>query len=187
VVTGGRKGRGARGAGRAQRLRRLGAAIASTLAVVGLLGAARPAAHPLHTTLTEVVFRGDSRTVDVTVRIFADDLGAAVARRAARAGAPSTTTATSEAAVFAYLSATFALTDERGRRLPLQWRGSRRQGDLLWISLSAPAMTLAGLRVRNSVLCELYDDQVNIVQASGGGRRTSLLFTKGDGAKKIGE
>jgi hypothetical protein len=89
--------------------------------------------------------------------------------------------------VFAYLSATFALTDERGRRLPLQWRGSRRQGDLLWISLSAPAMTLAGLRVRNSVLCELYDDQVNIVQASGGGRRTSLLFTKGDGAKKIGE
>jgi len=178
VVTGGQRGRSVR-------TRRLGAAVASVLGVVGLLGAARPAAHPLHSTLTEVVFRRETRTVEVTMRIFAEDLGAAVARRAARPGATSATSATSDAAALAYVSVTFAITDERGRRLPLQWRGSRRQGDLLWISLSAPASTLAGLRVQSSVLCELYDDQVNIVQTADGGRRTSLLFTRGDGAKPI--
>ncbi len=127
------------------------------------------------------------------MRVFAEDLGAAVARSApsrsrtaaTAAVAPRSGSAHGDAAAFAYLSAAFAITDARGRRLPLQWRGSRRQGDLLWITLAAPAPTLVGLRVRNSVLCELYDDQVNIVQAAVGGRRTSLLFTKGDGAKPI--
>jgi hypothetical protein len=33
------------------------------------------------------------------------------------------------------------------------------------------------------MLCELFDDQINIVQTVSGAKRASMLFTKGDGAK----
>jgi hypothetical protein len=33
------------------------------------------------------------------------------------------------------------------------------------------------------MLCELFDDQVNIVQADSRGRKSSNLYTKGDGPK----
>ena len=43
----------------------------------------------------------------------------------------------------------------------------------------------AGARVRSAILCETFRDQVNIVQASYGGRRQTLLFTPGDGPKTL--
>jgi hypothetical protein len=35
------------------------------------------------------------------------------------------------------------------------------------------------------MLCELFADQVNIVQAVAGARKSSVLFTKGDGGKRL--
>ena len=55
---------------------------------------------------------------------------------------------------------------------------------LLRLRGEAPA-GLAGARVRHSVLCERFDDQVNIVRATYAGRSASLLFTRGDGAKAL--
>ena len=39
------------------------------------------ATHPLHTTLTEVTVYRSHNTVRLVVRVFADDVGAALARR----------------------------------------------------------------------------------------------------------
>lgn len=147
-----------------------------------LLGAARAAArHPLHTTLTQLSLQPATRSVEIVMRVFVDDLSVAVARDGGRpVVAPP-----ADSAVYRYVIGAFALTDRAGRRLPLRWGGARRTGDLLWLTLTAPAATLDGLRVSNRVLVELYADQVNIVQATVGARRASLLFTRGDGAKLL--
>ncbi len=52
---------------------------------------------------------------------------------------------------------------------------------------SVPAIPggLATLAVRNAVMSELFEDQVNVVQAVVAGARRSLLFTRGDGAKPL--
>ena len=42
-----------------------------------------------------------------------------------------------------------------------------------------------GLRLLNRMLFELYHDQINIVRANLEGSRRSLLFTAGDGAKRL--
>jgi hypothetical protein len=66
------------------------------------------------------------------------------------------------------------------------WCGIRRTGDLLWLCLRAPAAQgLSGLRVRVALLFDRYADQINIVQATYGGRRVALLFTSGDEAKPL--
>jgi hypothetical protein len=139
------------------------------IAAVALL-----AAHPLHTTLTELAYRDADGTVEATVRVFADDF------RAALGGDPA------DSAAAAYLRSTFTLADDAGRPLAVAWCGLKRTGDVLWLCLRAPARHgLSGLRVRVALLFDTYADQINIVQARYGGRRAALLFTIGDPLKAL--
>ena len=139
--------------------------------------------HPLHTTLTEISV-GTGGTVQVSIRVFADDFAAAVARHTRTAGASDYTVADSLA--YRYASSAFSLGDRSGKPLALEWCGSKRVGDLVWLCLrSVVPVRLSGLEVHNRMHAELYDDQINIVQALYGGQRQSMLFAKGSGAKRL--
>ena len=158
---------------------------ALTISAVTL--SARPAsAHPLHSTITELSEDRASGVVRATIRVFADDFGTAVAR--ARKGVlPTTAGPQWDATALAYVATTFAFVDPAGRVLSMRSCGTKRTSDLLWICVEAVSPGgLAGLGVNNRMLSDLFDDQVNVVQASVGGARRSLLFTKGDRAKAIG-
>jgi uncharacterized protein DUF6702 len=129
--------------------------------------------HPLHTTLTQLEYRAADETVRVTVRAFADDFTAAAG------GAVDSVAAR-------YLRAVVTLTGRDDRRLPLAWCGLRQTGDLLWLCLQAPAPGgLAGIRIEARQLFERYSDQINIVQANYEGRDVSLLFVRGDRARRL--
>ena len=141
--------------------------------------------HPLHTTLTELTVASDG-TVQIVVRAFIDDFSAAVTRRASTPGTPVPIPV--DSAMARYLGETFVLTDAGGRRVPVAVASVRRTGDLVWVTLHAPALRpVSGARLTNRVLFDRWDDQVNIVQATVGGRRQTLLFTRRDGnaAKRI--
>jgi hypothetical protein len=57
---------------------------------------------------------------------------------------------------------------------------------VVWLCLRAPAPRAAArLTVHNRMHFELFEDQVNVVQATLGGRRRSELFTRGDGPKPL--
>ena len=175
-----------RAAARRRAARRLAwrvALLGVTLLLPAALGGARTARHPLHTSLTQLAFRPEARTLVVTVRVFVDDFSAAVARRGGAAQPVATPPA--DGAAHAYVAAALTLTDAAGRRLPLRWVGTRRTNELLWLTFAASAPTADGLRVGNQLLVELHADQVNIVQAAIGGRRVSLLFTRGDGPRPL--
>lgn len=134
-------------------------------------------AHPLHTTLTEITTDAPRRVVHVVIRVFADDFArAAAAARRPAAGAP-------DAA--AYLRGAFVLSDGR-RALPLRACGTRRSADLLWLCLEADApANLASLQLRDALLWELFDDQINIVRSLLGSAPKSILYTRGDRAKPL--
>jgi hypothetical protein len=150
------------------------------------LAAPAPAAgaHPLHTSFAEVAYDAATRTVTVSLRVFADDFGADVARRTG--AAPGAGGVPADEAVYRYLAARFTVVTARGEALPFRGCGARRAGVQLFVCLRAPAAAPpAGARVRSAILSETFADQVNIVQASLGGRRQTLLFTRGDGAKSL--
>ena len=163
---------------------RLAAALG--LATLGVLGAAvHSDAHPLHSTITELVLDPARGTVRATVRVFADDVRSAVTR-AAHGRTPPSEGPAWDAAVLAYATSTIALQDMNGRAVPLHPCGMRRTGDLLWICLGGGVVREVGaLQVRNAMLCELYEDQVNVVQGVVGGARRSLLFVRGDRFKAL--
>ena len=150
-----------------------------------LVAAARPTlAHPLHTTLAELSYDPGARVLSVSLRVFADDFTAAVARRG---GARTAGATPPDSAMFRYVVERFGVATVPGTR-PVAWRwcGVRQAGDVFLICLRAAGVpALAGARVRSALLNEVYADQVNLVKASYGGRRQMLLFTPRDSAKPL--
>ena len=165
----------------ARALRAIGVSI---LCGVISLGAKSETAHPLHTTLVQVTYDEHARVLEGSIRVFAGDFAAAVAKHAG-AAAPRDDRVT-DAAAFAYVSNTFRLTDAAGRAVPLTWCGSRRANDLLWLCVRATnAPVPTALKLSDQMLCELFDDQINIIQSVAGEKHASMLFTKGDGSKSV--
>jgi hypothetical protein len=151
----------------------LPAAIALTLVAAGPL-----VAHPIHTSLAELVYDASAKEIRISLRVYVDDLTKASASYSR--GAPG------DSAMTAYARAYFGVVDRNGRAVTLSSCGERLVGELMWLCFRAPAGTgPSGFSVAHKVLFDLYSDQINLVQATYNGRKVSLLFTKGDGFKKL--
>jgi uncharacterized protein DUF6702 len=166
-----------------RRVRRLvwtGIALCSSAVAVSARVAS---AHPLHTTLVQLTLDERTRTVESSIRVFASDFAAAVAKRKG-ATVPSGDLV-SDAEAMTYVRTTFLVSDASGHALPLAWCGSRRAGDVLWLCVRAMSTAPPNeVMISDQMLCELFDDQINIVQTTNGRKRASMLFTKGDRAKR---
>jgi hypothetical protein len=94
--------------------------------------------------------------------------------------------ATSDSAIARYVRQSIELRDPAGRRLPIAWDSVRREGDITLLSFhTTSAGGVRGVTVRQVMQMELYDDQVNVLQARFAGRSVSLLFLPGDGPKEL--
>ncbi|HKU63005.1 MAG TPA: DUF6702 family protein [Gemmatimonadales bacterium] len=133
------------------------------------------AAHPLHTSITEMT--ADGREVRVSIRLYADDLRTAVG---------TTDALPSDSSVARYLRGHFALRDPADRPVRLRWGGLTRHDDAVVIRLEGMLPGgLAGAQVANVLLTERFRDQVNVVRASWPGGTATLLFTPGDDGKAV--
>ena len=137
-------------------------------------------AHPLHTSLAQMTIDARTGTVNVSLRVFVDDFTAAATNWSKhRRVEPAM-------AAFAYARASFVVRESTGRIVPLASCGEKRVGDLMYVCLAgriSPNNSVSSVVSR--VLTEKFDDQVNIVQASYSGRKANLLFTTGDGEKRL--
>lgn len=141
-------------------------------------------AHPLHTTISELTFDPASKAMRLSIRVFNEDLAAAIAKRSGASIQPKG--AVADSAALSYVRKTISLVDQSGRALILTSCGSRPLNDLLVLCITTTATTgPSTLRLRQGMLVELYDDQVNVVQTRYGGRRRSLLFTRSSAAQGL--
>lgn len=137
-----------------------------------------PALHPMHTAVVEIGYDPTSSTATIRIRVFADDLGAALADQGVGV--------VPDSAMSRYVRGTFALATRAGRPLALHWWGAERAGDVVLLQVRAIVpQGLAHARILSALLSERFEDQVNIVRATYDGRTTTLLFTRGDPAKAL--
>lgn len=130
-------------------------------------------AHPMHNTITELSEDRARGTVRAMIRVFADDYGSVLRR--------------SKKQPLEYVASTFALIGRDGRAIALHSCGIREQSGVVWLCVEGDSREgLGALQLRANVLCDLYDDQINVVQATVGGVRRSFLFTRGAKARSLG-
>jgi len=154
---------------------------------LGLVIASAPRtaeAHPIHMSFTEARYVDGNRTLQLWVRVFANDFAAAAARRSgirlSRDSVIDYTIGT------AYLTRNLQLVRADGQAMNLVSCGVKRANDVLLFCLQVTAPDgMQKMKMRNSVMTELFDDQVNVVQTVDGGNKASRLFVRGDGLKAL--
>lgn len=159
------------------------AAVVASILLLTALTPGRAYAHPLHTTFTEVVRDQTNGSVTATVKLFADDFIRRVSRGTS---VKPTDDAALQRLAFAYLSANFSVSGRTGQRVRWEWCGWKRSADLIFACMRAPlAPGRDQLRAADTILSDVFGDQVNIVQAAVNGARKTLLFTVGEKDKPL--
>lgn len=126
-------------------------------------------AHDIHTSVLDLRWDAHNSALSGTLRVFADDL----AQGARAAGV----------APQAYVLRSVQLRVATGV-VPVAWCGERRVADAVLICLRAATAGARPTRIRNTLLLERYEDQVNVVRVESP-RAVTLLLTRGDPERAI--
>ncbi|MCA1629660.1 MAG: hypothetical protein LC785_07450, partial [Acidobacteria bacterium] len=114
---------------RAVRLLSFALAFAAALAAPAERGAS---AHKFHTSFAEADYDAATRSLQITLRTFPDDLESAIRRRGGGRVSPDDKKAFG-ARVFEYLQETFRLKTARGEAVKLSWVGMEAGTDSAWL------------------------------------------------------
>ncbi|WP_201983588.1 DUF6702 family protein [Hymenobacter rubidus] len=157
---------------------RLLAALAAALLLFPLAGAAP--LHAYHSTITELRYNAAKKQLELSVKVFTDDF-----ERALSQGQPAHVNLTDAgprplALATAYLVRTLQVSTPAGAPLPLQVLGMQAENDGYWfyckVSLPGP---MAGVKLRQAMLLDVFGDEMNIVNIEAGGKKQSALFRAG--------
>lgn len=137
--------------------------------------------HKFYVSLTEIRYNGETARVEVSMRIFPDDLDRALSERFGVDThlASSLEPAVADSLVGLYLLSHFALGSD-GRELSFTYLGKEPEADAIWCFLESDPVNPApvGLQIRNSILMKQFEDQVNIIQVYARDWNRGLLLTR---------
>ncbi len=148
------------------------------LALVLTIAASRT--HPIHTSFAEADYNPTAKTLEVAVRLFADDVEAALA---GLAGKPVSFARTPpkeiDALARAYTTAHFTVKTRDHQLASLRWVGRELHDAAnevwLYFEFDLPA-GLDGVRLHHALLSDRFSDQLNSVRVRDRGREITLTF-----------
>lgn len=145
-----------------------------------LLVASPAAAHRAHAGLTEIALGPSGNTLEITHRLYAHDLEPVLFHKVYNDWAQSPQ---GIARVGAYSAARFALSAD-GKPLAMDYVGAEPEGEFVYIYFTAPFPKDAKvLGVRDALLTDVLDDQVNLVNLTLAEKTQSRYFRYGDAPK----
>src|SRR5436190_19434900 len=121
-------------------------------------------AHPYHTSIADIRYNAKSQTLEIALKVFANDLEKTLSDAAKKPVTLNQTPAV-QAQIAAYLKKVVAVELNPKQVLPLKYIGSEPETDTYWLYAEIPLKSnqLSQVNFRNQVLLETYDDQMNIV------------------------
>ena len=139
---------------------------------------ARPI-HEYHISVTKLNYNASQKTLEISIRAFSDDLekGLSLAndnrRILLRDGDDN------NPLVEKYLRKHLALADPERKLRTFNYIGKEEEADATWLYLEVPfSGNPEGWVMKNELLMEAFDDQVNMVNAKWGDDRKTYLFKK---------
>lgn len=151
-----------------------------------------PHFHKFHATIAQLEYNAKEQSVEAVIRFFADDFETAISQHAKREIKFNTPQALKDKAnsdaVFSYVRERFELKGKNGSPVKLTWVGMEVQADMVWVYFEGKLPGgLSGAQLRNRLMQELFDDQVNIVNFKFDGKQTGTMFNLQDGFKVVPE
>lgn len=136
--------------------------------------------HEFYVSLAEIRYNTESEAMEVSLRIFPDDLDRALE---AHYGIVSSLVTEIEhpladSLLGIYLTELLKIELD-GQNIPLTYLGKEAESDVMWCYLESKPVALPGeILVSNSILTEIFEDQVNITQVYVGKWNRGLLLKR---------
>lgn len=132
--------------------------------------------HPLHLSVCEITHNPEANSLEITQRIFADDLEDALRNRFGRkvdVYNPADPEILSEM-IGDYVQQNFRISLD-GRPIQLNYLGYETEEDAIWVYLEVPKVkNFKKISIRNTVFFEMFDDQLNLMNIKKEGSIRSL-------------
>lgn len=142
-------------------------------------GLSSMAAHRFYVAIYQIDFVPQKKRVEITTRIFMDDLNEAVTKAYKKNTNIGTEKETPEdiALLKKYLNENFKLTIN-GKPKAYNYISSEVESNVVICYLSIKEITkISSIQVENSILTEVYAEQQNIVQFNNNGKKKNLLLS----------
>jgi len=138
--------------------------------------------HKFYVSITQVDVNKDSHKLEVSARIFSDDLEATILGESGQKLALGTEKEhpKADSILFSYMVSTLEFK-QQGKNQELILIGKEVEADVTWIYLETrESISLTQpLEIRNGILQERFPDQKNIVNFKIGSQVSSQIHTKG--------
>ncbi|MCB0481956.1 MAG: hypothetical protein KDC83_11030 [Flavobacteriales bacterium] len=141
----------------------------------------RAGEHPLHISVTQIDFRPSEKSLQFTVKIFADDMEDALKKKFNYNKLPTNI----DELLAQYINDKLQVKVNNKVAQPV-WVGKELDEEAYFIYLELPKTSKVNtLEISNAILFDLYEDQTNIVHFSAGEIRKSEMFQSGDAWKSL--
>jgi hypothetical protein len=153
--------------------------------ISAFLGAGATTAHPVYLSATEIHYKPEKQTIEISMKVFSDDLSTALTAAEGYAIEIGTDREPKDAAsiINKYINRHFSLS-ANGQKLNYEYIGKeieRSDFFALWLYFEVKNVpNLKTLTINNSILFELFSSQNNIISIRQGSqiRRASLVKNK---------
>ncbi len=148
--------------------------------------------HNVHVSVTQIEYNEVKQSTRLIIRVFADDLENALSQHTKRTIKIDATSDINKREIgqmlIVYLRLHLELKNKSGRQVKLEWVDLEGDGAVFWLYVEGKMPGgLEGTQLKNRIFCELFDDQVNIVNATLKGKKIGLMFETKDEFKVITE
>lgn len=136
--------------------------------------------HPLHVSVTEIKFDEKDKELEITARIFLDDLEAAIRQDVQQPTLDilKPTNGTADALIGSYWLKNISILVDR-KEAKVKYLGYEIEGDVVIVYSYAPGIKkLNHITITQQTITELFDDQSNIVHVTKAETIRSLRLTR---------
>ena len=134
--------------------------------------------HAFHTSLTEIQYNAKEKSLEVTIRLFTDDLENALTKinngQKVMIGGKNDN---SNAVLSKYIQQHFAIITPQKQKKAINYLGKEIEGDATWVYVEIPeSQVIKDHILYNDLMQELFDDQTNLVNFFYAGSKKTFLF-----------
>ncbi|AMW04489.1 DUF6702 family protein [Gemmatimonas phototrophica] len=136
--------------------------------------------HPIHVSSTQIDVSRDRRSLEMTVRVFTDDLEAALKAAGMPVSVAQSPDVAVDSALSRYIGARLLVAANGAAPRRGSIVGHEREDDATLVHLELPVPApLTSVQITQPVLLELFEDQTNLLHMTSGTVKRSGLLRRG--------
>lgn len=143
--------------------------------------------HDFHTSITRMDYNAKDKAFEISIRVFTDDLEKALSKDNNGQKIVVINNDKNDPLVEKYIRKHFALVTAQKQKKGYSYVGKEQEADATWIYIEIPAQeAVSGFSLQNTIMHDLFDDQINLVNLNYQGQKKSYIFKKDESTLALG-